>query len=170
MNILEARISDAKEIEKLVNSAYRGDSSKVGWTTEANLLGGIRVNSETIVDLISDQDSRIYIYTAPDGIQGCVNLVLKEKVLYLGMLTVNPELQNSGIGKKLLRYVEEYAIRNLFQQIEMTVISKRVELIAWYERYGFYKTGEKRPFPMNDPKFGIPKMELEFIVLIKKIN
>lgn len=170
MNILEATISDAENIEKLVNSAYRGDSSKRGWTTEADLLGGIRINTESVYALINDENSKILIFKNNNDLQGCVNITAKDSVLYLGMLTVDPELQNSGIGKKLLRYVEEYALNNSFTSIEMTVISQRTELIAWYERHGFQKTGEKRPFPMDDPKFGVPKTMLEFIVLDKKIK
>lgn len=170
MNILEATISDAEKIEKLVNSAYRGDSSKKGWTTEADLLDGVRIDTTSIHELITNENSKIFIYKINRDLQGCVNIIANNAVLYLGMLTVDPELQNSGIGKKLLRYVEEYAVQNLFTSIEMTVISQRSELIAWYERHGFQKTGEKRPFPMDDPKFGIPKTTLEFIVLDKNIK
>lgn len=170
MAILEATILDAEKIEKLVNGAYRGEYSKKGWTTEAELLGGIRIDKSAITELITQQDSKIFIYKIHNEIKGCVNIIGKGKTLYLGMLTVDPALQNSGIGKKILRYVDQYAIQNAFQAIEMTVISKRDELIAWYERNGYSKTGEKRPFPMTNPKFGIPKMALEFIVLNKKIE
>lgn len=170
MSISLAGVSDIQEIEKLVNSAYRGDSSRKGWTTEADLLGGIRIDEEALKELMQSQNSEIYIHKQDSRITGCVNLILKREVIYLGMLTVDPMLQNSGIGKQILQYVEGLAKKRSFKEIEMTVISKRTELIAWYERHGFKKTEEKRPFPMNNPKFGLPKTDLEFIVLRKLIS
>lgn len=167
--IRKAQLSDIPEIENLVNNAYRGDYSRKGWTTEADLLGGIRTDSEKIGELIADKNSIILVFLQNGTIQGCVNLISENEILYLGMLTVNPILQNSGIGKKILRYVEDYAIEKNFASIEMTVISKRQELISWYERKGFQLTGEKRPFPANDPRYGIPKTDLEFVVLHKTI-
>ncbi len=101
---------------------------------------------------------------------GCVNLQKHEDKLYLGMLTVNPELQGAGIGKVLLKASEDYAKEIGCNKIYMTVISIRKELIAWYERHGYKNTGERKPFPMNDSRFGIPKTELEFIVMEKEIE
>ncbi|MFB0908003.1 MAG: GNAT family N-acetyltransferase, partial [Spirosomataceae bacterium] len=100
----------------------------------------------------------------------CVNLVTKEKAIYLGMMTVSPNEQQKGIGKKLIMASESYARDSDLGEIEMTVISKRPELIAYYERRGYQQTGEKRPFPMNDPRFGEPKTDLEFIVLRKSLE
>lgn len=170
MSIEKATIADAEEIEKLVNSAYRGESSKKGWTTEADLLGGIRINQESLAELLNNSQSSIFLYKQNDLLVGCVNFLEKKQTLYLGMLTVSPELQNRGIGKELLKYAECYAKNRGFSSIEMTVISKRNELIDWYERHGYYKSGEKRPFPMNDPRFGEPRTSLEFEVLRKKIH
>ena len=104
-----------------------------------------------------------------DGaLQGCVFLKKTEAQLYLGMLTVSPGLQGSGIGKTLLEASEQYAREQGCQKIVMTVISVRQELIAWYERKGYRTTGEKSPFP-KDPRFGIPKQELEFVVMEKEV-
>lgn len=169
MNFREAQINDVSHLVELVNGAYRGENSKVGWTTEADLLGGIRADNEGIIELLTTPNSKIIVCDKNEQIQGCVNIAKKGKILYLGMLTVKPDLQNMGIGKGMLSYVESYAAKNDFDEIEMTVISKRSELIAWYERKGYRSTGERRPFPMNDPRFGIPKTELEFVVLSKKI-
>lgn len=169
--IKNAELTDVEQIENLVNNAYRGQYSKKGWTTEADLLGGIRIDEEKVKELISDPNSKIFIYLASsDRVEGCVNVVAQKNTLYLGMLTVNPILQDTGIGKKLLTYVEGYAQENKFKTIEMTVISKRSELISWYERRGFFLTGEKRPFPVDDPRFGIPKTDLEFVVMKKKLS
>jgi ribosomal protein S18 acetylase RimI-like enzyme len=168
--ITTATIVDVSALNNLVNSAYRGESSKKGWTTEADLLGGIRTTEEGLAETIKKPDTFILKYTEADQILGCVMLVDKESALYLGMLTVSPALQGSGIGKKLLKSAETFAQENGISKIEMTVISIRSELIAWYERHGYVKTGETKPFPMDNPDFGEPKQHLEFIVMEKRIR
>lgn len=167
--ISKAVNEDIPSIVQLVNSAYRGESSKAGWTTEADLLGGIRVNNQSVDKMISAPDSVILLYKDVSGItEGCVYLRNEGSEIYLGMLTVTPQNQAKGIGKTLLKVSEEHALEKGSKTMVMTVISARHELIAWYERHGYYKTGEKKPFP-DDPSFGIPKQPLEFIVLKKDI-
>jgi ribosomal protein S18 acetylase RimI-like enzyme len=159
--------ADVPALVRLVNSAYRGDSSKKGWTTEADLLDGIRTEDSSLLSIIEKTENVILIGIEPDGnIIACVHLQKQANKIYLGMLTVSPELQAAGIGKKLLIAAEDYAKSNAINIITMTVISVRTELIAWYERRGFMKTGETKPFP-QDPKFGLPKQHLEFVVLEK---
>jgi GNAT superfamily N-acetyltransferase len=161
--------ADAAHLSQLVNSAYRGDGSKKGWTTEADLLGGQRTNEAGIREMLAEPDAVILKYTSEEGLlQGCVYLKKKATSLYLGMLTVSPELQAKGIGKQLLAAAESMARQAGCNTVEMTVISVRKELIAWYERHGYAPTGETAPFP-SDPKFGLPKLSLEFIVLKKKL-
>lgn len=167
--ITVANTTDAAELTQLVNSAYRGDSSKKGWTTEADLLGGQRTNEAGILDMIQGPDAVILKYTSEEGLlQGCVYLQKKISQLYLGMLTVSPELQAKGIGKQLLAAAESMAKSEGCKTIQMTVISVRKELIAWYQRHGYAATGETAPFP-TDPKFGLPKQSLAFIVLEKQL-
>ncbi|HXH17909.1 MAG TPA: GNAT family N-acetyltransferase [Chitinophagales bacterium] len=105
-----------------------------------------------------------------EEIIGCVHLERKEEKLYLGMLTVIPELQNRGIGKQLLKAADEEARKQCCQSIYMTVISLRSELIAWYERHGYVNTQIKKPFPMDNPACGLPKRFLEFAVLEKVLD
>jgi len=163
--------TDIPELVILINSAYRGESSKKGWTTEADLLDGQRTDIESLGMLLNKPGSVLLKYVnAENKISACVNLQQQERKLYLGMLTVSPTLQGSGIGKKLLAASEQYARENNFEAIRMTVISIRLELIAWYERHGYNRTGETQPFPTGDPKFGIPKQFLEFVVLEKNIK
>ena len=167
----KATHNDIPSLSDLVNSAYRGDSSKKGWTTEADLLDGIRTDEKALTELLSAPGSVILVQENEEGkIVGCVNLQLKPGKLYLGLLTVSPTLQGGGIGKKLLYAADDYARQQQISLIEMTVISVREELINWYKRHGYHDTGEKRPFPSNDPRFGIPKQALEFIVLQKQIS
>ncbi len=169
MNITKATHCDIMQLETLINSAYRGESSKKGWTTEADLLGGIRTDVDTLKQMMAKPDALILKYCHEHNqITGCVYLEKKHNKMYLGMLTVSPILQAKGIGKKLLFAAEEHAHKLNCAAMQMTVISIREELIKWYERHGYFKTGATEPFP-SDEKFGIQKQPLEFIVMEKNI-
>lgn len=161
----KANFEDADKLNYLVNSAYRGDSSRSGWTTEADLLGGQRVDPEGIRDMI--RNDRIEIALEGDEILGCIYIKRAQDFVYFGMLTVNPELQNKGTGKLLLNHLEKLTKDWGYKKIRMTVINSREELIAFYERRGFQWTGETEPFPENDPRFGLPKTKLLFHVFEK---
>ena len=169
MIISEALDKDVAPICALVNSAYRGETSRQGWTTEADLLDGIRMDKTTLQYYLHEQESVILKCTNENQeIIGCVYLKKEREHLYLGMLTVAPHLQAKGIGKMLLKAAEEKAIQFNCKSIVMTVITTRHELINWYKRHGYYETGQRQPFP-SDEKFGKPKFPLEFLILEKII-
>ena len=164
-----ANENDIPALNILVNSAYRGEQSKQGWTTEADLLGGIRTDEEGLMELMQQPGSFFLKYEEENKILGCVYLKQEKNKLYLGMLTVSPQLQNKGIGKILLAAAEAEARKRNCIAVFMSVISIRTELINWYKRHGYTDTGIVKPFPENDPRFGIPKTKLEFIILEKII-
>jgi N-acetylglutamate synthase-like GNAT family acetyltransferase len=169
-NISLAAIQHIKELNALVNSAYRGETSKQGWTTEADLLDGIRTDEEGLKETIKRDNSWILIHTDIENkIVACVHLEKHNRKLYLGMLTVAPHLQGKGTGKFLLNVAEDVAKSLQCIAIYMTVITDRTELIAWYEKHGYVNTHELKPFPDNDPRFGLPKKKLMFTVLEKAI-
>lgn len=161
---------------ELVNSAYRGDTSKVGWTTEADLLGGQRIDAERVQEILANSEMQVLVWPRAsdpsEGLDACVLLERTGTRAYLGMLTVRPGLQNQGWGREMLETAEQWVATHWNSlAVEMTVISVRQELIQWYERRGYRKTGERRPFPMSDLRFGLPKVEhLEFIVMEKALN
>ena len=164
-----ATIHDVPSLSALINSAYRGDSSKKGWTTEAGLLDGIRIDEPSLTKIIADIHSVILkCNDENERLVGCVYLQKRQAKLYLGMLTVAPELQAKGIGKELLAAAENHAKQTGCNGITMTVISVRKELIAWYIRHGYHPTGETQPFPTNQA-FGQPRQSLEFIVMEKNL-
>jgi ribosomal protein S18 acetylase RimI-like enzyme len=169
-SIQPATIGDATLLNTLVNSAYRGDSSKKGWTTEADLLGGTRIDEDALRDLIQKPDTTVLIYKEEGAILGCVELRQDGKKIYLGMLSVNPDTQGKGVGKKLLQEAEVFAKQVSCSKIYMTVISVRKELIDWYVRHGYQLTGERKPFVIPDTRWGIPKQPLEFLVLEKELH
>jgi GNAT superfamily N-acetyltransferase len=169
MPITKANLSDVPQLNALVNSAYRGEISKKGWTTEADLLDGLRIDEATLNSYFDNPDIILLKNTDATGqITGCVYLEQRESVLYVGMFSVMPHLQNKGIGRDLLLAAEAYAKQLKCNTLTMTVISARRELISWYERRGYHPTGETQPFH-NNPKFGVPKQLIEFIVMEKHI-
>lgn len=147
-----ADASDLPALEYLVNNAYRGENSKKGWSTEADLIEGIRVNEEMLTEMLSHPDAVILKSTADDGtLEGCVYLDVQGDRLYLGLLTVSPELQAKGLGKFLLQAGEDYGKQKNLKGVFMKVLTLRPELVAWYERKGYHKTGEAEIFdPPND--------------------
>ena len=169
MPVITATSEDIPTILALLNSAYRCDESKKGWTTEADLLiGELRTDLETLTTLFQTKDVTFLKYENGGIIEGSVMLHKKGSRLYLGMLSVNPSLQAKGTGKKLMNAAADYAKQVGCESIYMTVISVRKELIAWYERQGYRPTGETQPFP-EDERFGRPTQQLEFIVMEKNL-
>ena len=120
--IIKATIPDIPALNVLINSAYRGETSKKGWTTEEHLLGGIRTDEENLTELLLKENVTIFKYTENNQIIGAVYLEEQDKKLYLGMLTVSPELQGSGVGKKLMQAAENFARNAQLKTISMTVI------------------------------------------------
>ena len=161
---------DIPALVRLINSAYRGEESKKGWTTEAYVLDGdLRTDPPTLAKLIQAPGTVILKYeNDKKEIEGCVFLQTRENRLYLGMLSVSPLLQAKGIGKELMNASHVYAREQGLTAVFMRVISLRHELIAWYERRGYYLTGETEPMP-DDTRFGIPNQPLEFVIMEKKI-
>lgn len=169
MSITSATVADVPQLNVLVNSAYRGEESKKGWTTEADLLGGIRINEETLTKYFSNEAIDILKYTDEnEQILGSVYLEVKGPELYLGMFSVSPVLQGKGIGKALLAAAEIHAKKLNYDKITMSVIRNRTELIEWYERRGYTFTGEIQPFE-GDGLFGEIKQPIEFIIMEKMI-
>ncbi len=171
LSFRKTTLEEAEFIAKLVNSAYRGDSSKAGWTSEADLLDGRRTDLLEIQSLIQDAaNSMILLCLQNDEVIGSVLLQIKGAEAYLGMFVVRPDLQGNGIGKQLLSAAERIAQQEWsVSKITMSVITLRPELIAFYQRRGYRRTGEVLPFP-DDPAAGIPLVpDLQFEMLEKDL-
>ncbi|PVM71965.1 GNAT family N-acetyltransferase [Caulobacter radicis] len=167
--------SEHEALVALVNSAYRGQGAQAGWTTEAGYIDGQRIDLESLrADLAAAPQA--LILTARDEpdepILGCVWLEPAEaRVWYLGMLTIRPDLQDRQLGRTLLAAGETYAKQRGADRMQMTVVHIRDTLIAWYERRGYALTGETRPFPHGDDRFGKPlRDDLSFVVMEKVLG
>lgn len=162
---------DIVAIKHLLNAAYRGDSSRKGWTHEADLIGGdVRTDDNNVSEVMDIPGSVFLKYLDEDGsLIGCVNLQNQGSNLYLGMFSIKPEIQGKGLGKALLAAADEYAASLGITRIKMTVISVRAELIGWYNRNGYLPTGELIPFH-EDGLTGNHLQPLEFAVLVKELG
>lgn len=167
-----ATVEDIPAIVALVTSAYRGDASRAGWTTEADLLDGQRIDPEGVLADIKRPASRVLLAEKDGQLLACAHIEKQEDAGYFGMFAVRPGQQGSGIGKRVLAEAERIA-REEWQclTMRMTVIDVRDELIAWYERRGYRRTGEYRPFPYGDERFGIPlRDDLRFEWLTRPLH
>jgi len=170
-NISIAIAEDIAALTRLLNGAYRGESSRLGWTTEADLIAGdTRTNEQGVQQVIEQEGSVMLKYcNEAQEIIGCVNLQQRDQRLYLGMFSVLPQLQGAGVGKQLLLAAEEHAKLQACNAIYMWVIAARVELISWYQRHGYQDTGERIPFA-EDGISGIHLQKLAFMVLEKRLT
>ncbi|KRG39630.1 GCN5 family acetyltransferase [Stenotrophomonas pictorum JCM 9942] len=175
MNALTFRTATAADIPdliELVTSAYRGDASRAGWTTEADLLDGQRVDAAGIAADIQRPRSVILLAERDGVLQACCHIADEEGHGYFGMFAVSPQAQGGGVGKQLMQHAEHFVAGQWhLPTMQMTVIDCRDELIAFYERRGYARTGIKKPFPYGDERFGIPKRDdLQFEILEKPLG
>ncbi|MFI6982304.1 GNAT family N-acetyltransferase [Embleya sp. NPDC050154] len=168
----QADASHIPALVELVESAYRGDESRRGWTTEASLLEGQRTDADAVAAVVDGADSVMWIAERDGVLLGCCQLERRaDSVAYFGMFAIRPGRQGGGLGRSLLAEAERVAVRLWgAERMQMTVIRQREELIAWYERRGFARTGVLSPFPYGNERFGRPlRDDLEFELLTKDL-
>jgi len=166
-----ATSADVVPIVRLVESAYRGDASRAGWTTEADLLDGQRTDAAAVAEIVGIAGSTVLLGEDGGQLVGCCHIELRPEAAYFGMFSVQPALQGAGVGRQLLAEAERVAaVEWAATTMEMTVLAQRTELIEWYERRGYQLTGETRPFPYGNERYGLPRRpDLVFAVLRKPL-
>ena len=166
-----ATAADIPAVVALVESAYRGDASRAGWTTEADFLDGRRTGPDDIEAILARAQSRMLLAEREGTLVACAHVAVEDGAGYFGMFSVDPLQQGSGIGKAVLAEAERIAREEWgMATMRMTVIDIRDDLIPFYERRGYHRTGIKKPFPYGDDNFGLPRRDdLRFEVLEKDL-
>ncbi|MDX6361198.1 MAG: hypothetical protein QOC85_201 [Streptomyces sp.] len=167
----DATDADVDALVALIESAYRGDTSRTGWTTEADILEGQRTDPDGVLAVIKSPESRLLTVERDGSVIACCQLEHRGDHAYFGMFAVSPALQGAGLGKVIIAEAERHARETWgVTEMHMTVISVRDDLIAWYERRGYRRTGKMTPFPYGDESFGIPQRDdLQFELLVKPL-
>lgn len=164
----DATAADIPALHRLIESAYRGEASRAGWTTEADLLDGQRTDPDDLSDILADPKQGLLTAWRGDDLAGCVLIADRgEATGYFGMLSICPTLQGGGLGRRLVEAAHAALVSRFgARRVRISVFPQRETLIAWYERLGYHMTGDTLPFPYGDPRFGLPKRDdLHFVVM-----
>ena len=172
LHFRHAGVPDVAAIVMLVESAYRGEASRAGWTTEADFLDGQRTDAAEVAGLLALRDSCIVLAESDAGLLASVHLQQQDSSCLLGMFAVRPVLQGRGIGREMLREAERIAHDEWgCNEMSMCVLDLRTDLIAWYLRRGYHRSGAFRPFPYGDARYGLPRRDdLQFEILLKQLG
>jgi ribosomal protein S18 acetylase RimI-like enzyme len=163
-----ATAADVPALADLINRAYRSDPTQAGWTTESHLLEGPRIDAATLLALLAAAPAVLLQAETAGRLSGCVYLEPQGETLYLSLLAVAPEAQAHGLGRQLLAAAEAHARQAGCRQVKMSVLALRPDLLAWYERQGYHRTGASEPFP-DTTRFGRPRQPLTLLALAKPV-
>jgi GNAT superfamily N-acetyltransferase len=165
---------DVGALVALVQSAYRGDTSQQGWTSEADLVDGQRIDTAMMAEILADSDAVVLVAELGGAMVACCELrkLSDPGAVGIGLLSVDPARQATGLGRTMLAAAERHAVaRFAATQTQLRVIDLRHELMAWYARRGYQPTGAYEPFPYDDERSGIPRRDdLRFAVLAKQLT
>lgn len=156
----DATSGDVPQLVTLVESAYRGEASRAGWTTEADLLEGQRTDPDTLREVLDSPDCRFLLLERDAELVACCQLHQQDDVAHFGMFSVRPTVQGQGVGSFVLAEAERFARATWGAHwMEMKVLAPRADLISWYERRGYHRTGGRSAFPYGDERFGLPRRD-----------
>lgn len=151
LSFRKATEKDIPELDRFINSAYRGESARAGWTNESDLVDGLRTTPTALKAIISQSQEEFLLAYSQNELVASVYLRNEERSLFFGMIAVMPSKQGQGIGSKVLMEIDRIARERGKGSVRMDVIHLRAELIAYYVRKGFSLTGASEEFPAEYP-------------------
>lgn len=171
----KALTEDFSQLLGLINRAYRENTAR-SWTNEAELVAGLRIDEQQLQQALADQDFHLYVAEidhehSNSTIVACVGLSFHLNEVEIGTFSVDPILQNTGIGKRVLTFAEEQAllIQPNLEGYVMYVLDVRAELLAYYQRRGYSPTDLKIPYPI-EANVGQPLRHIELQQMLKTIR
>jgi ribosomal protein S18 acetylase RimI-like enzyme len=132
-----AEPEDAEDIACLVNAAFR---------PERFFIDADRTNPEKVRALL--QKGKFLLVEQAGATAGCVYVELRGERGYFGLLAVDPGLQRSGLGTRMVAAAEEYCRDAGCQFMGLTIVNLRKELPGFYNRLGYTESGTL-PFPSD---------------------
>lgn len=171
MHFRTAAESDIEALVALVGHAYRGEGGEPGWTTESHLFQGPRTSGSDIRATLRAPEHTLVVAEEDGRLLGCCTVTDQGSSAYFGLFAVSPHAQGTGVGKALLAEAERIARDDLgAARMIMTVITTRDELLAWYERRGYVRTGKVVPFPAEHAIHIRPGVVVELETLVKRLS
>jgi predicted N-acetyltransferase YhbS len=156
LTLRHATPADADAIAALVNAAYRPAKGQQGWTHESALVAGLRTDTAKVLAVLARADSVMLVALHAGAIVACVHVEREGSSAGIGMLAVAPAQQGKGAGHWLLCEAERVAVHTFgAHTLKLVVISARQELVSFYARRGYRKTGAVSPYPAAQG-FGTP--------------
>jgi N-acetylglutamate synthase-like GNAT family acetyltransferase len=150
-----AEVRDAEAIVSVINAAFR--------KAEGFLLDRDRIDLQTVQELLQ---KGTFLVAEDSFLCGCVYVEPRGgDRSYLGLLSVDPQLQKSGLGSQLMNAAEAYFAEAGSSFIDLPIVSVRKELPDFYHRRGFVETGTA-PFPAGLN----PKLPCHFILMSKPLT
>ncbi len=133
--------ADIPALTRLINAAF---------LVEQFVFEGDRINAEETKAFMNSGSFLVAEDSA--GLAACVYVQVRQDRGYLGLLAVNPRLQGTGLGRKLVAAAEDYFRAKRCRAIELRVISQRTPLPPFYRHLGYAEIGIAPFSPSLDPK------------------
>ena len=147
--------ADAENIVALINAAFR--------IAESFFVDGDRITLKEVLEhlragefLLAEDNNRLI---------ACVYLEPRGERTYLGLLSVDPTLQKSGVGSLLMSAAEDRCRKRKAKYMDILTVSLREELPVFYGKRGYVRTGTS-PFP-SDVKTKLP---VHFVHMSKRLD
>ena len=144
---------DAPAIAALVNDAFR---------PERFFIDADRTNPEKVGALL--EKGKFLLLFENEKLAGCVYAELRGERGYFGLLAVDPKLQRTGLGSRLIAAAEDYCRAAGCRLMDLTFVNVRQELPGYYQRFGYTENGTL-PFPPDQ----IPNQPVHLVRMSKAL-